>query len=221
MRLLFILLLTCTSYIVTAEEAAKAELPPLNPAYKAEHGMVLVSQGSRIFAINLPHLTPPHDVQLVYLLEIPDVAFLNLIRDAELITIKPQAFNIQRLLRGEEIMITADVYQGHYQYEGNLVYEKKQLLMKKRLYSRELKGLTAPSQWQEYDMITLKDNERIYVHKITQAPSFNHLMFVDLTSACLQKFRTSKTIPSPEELVYKFVNCGMLKPLYYDTDNLQ
>ncbi|MBB1482055.1 hypothetical protein H5186_21775 [Pseudoalteromonas sp. SG41-2] len=222
MRLLFILLLAFMSSIANAEEeAVKEELPPINPAYNAEHAMVLVNQGSRIFAVNLPTYKLPHDVQVVYQIENPDVAFLSLVRDAELITIKPQPFNIQRLMRGEELTITADVYAGHYQRDGSLVYQHRPIVMSKLLYARELTDLNESSQWQEYDMITLKNNERIYIHKITQAPSFNHLIFADLTNACLQKFRTSKRVPNASELTYKFANCGTLKPLYFDVEGLQ
>ena len=93
MRLLFIMLLAFMSSIATAEEeAVKEELPPINPAYEAEHAMVLVNQGPRIFAANLPTYKLPHDVQLVYKIENPDVAFLNVVRGAELVTIKPKPF---------------------------------------------------------------------------------------------------------------------------------
>lgn len=220
MRILFCVLLISLSTLVQSAEVAN-DLPPINPAYKAEHAMVLVSQGSRIFAINLPSYKPPHDVQVVYQLENPDVAFLNLVRDGELITIKPQPYNIQHLVRGEELTITADVYSGDYKNGGSLVYSQRPIVMAKQLYARELTDIKEPSLWQEYDMITLKENERIYVHKITKAPSFNHLIFADLTNACMQKFRTSTRIPKQNELTYKFINCGTLKPLYYDTQGLQ
>lgn len=217
MRLLFSLLV-CSSFLTHAEEAK--ELPPINPAYNAEHPMALVNQDSRIFAINFPSYKPPHDVQVVYQLENPDVAFLNLVRDGELITIKPHAFNIQHLVRGETLTIIADVYSGDFRDGGSLVYSDRAIVMAKQLYARELSDLNESSQWQEYDMITLKENERIYVHKITKSPSFNHLIFADLTNACMQKFRTSKRIPKENELTYKFINCGTLKPLYYGTKSL-
>ncbi|NNG41939.1 hypothetical protein HJP15_03110 [Pseudoalteromonas sp. NEC-BIFX-2020_002] len=222
MRLPLILLFAFMSTFTTAEEeVVKEELPPMNPAYSAEHAMVLVNHGSRIFAISLPTYKLPHDVQVVYQIDNPDVAFLSLVRDADLITIKPKPFNIQHLMRGEEITITADVYEGHYKRGGNLVYSDRAIVMSKQLYARELTDLAESSQWQEYDMITLKNSERIYIHKITQAPSFNHLIFADLTNACMQKFRTSKRVPKESELTYKFVNCGTLKPLYFDSEDFQ
>lgn len=220
MRFLLCTFLIGFSTYTFSEEEVK-ELPPINPAYNAEHAMALVNQGSRIFAVNLPTYKQPHDVQVVYKIDNPDVAFLNVVRGAELVTIKPKPFNIQRLMRGEEITITADVYNGDYRRDGTLVYENRTIEMSKQLYARELSELAVSSQWQEYDLITLKENERIYIHKISQAPSYNHLIFVDLANACLQKFRTSKRVPKESELTYKFVNCGTLKPLYFDSEDLQ
>jgi hypothetical protein len=220
MRFLLCTFLIGFSTNAFSEEEVK-ELPPINPAYNAEHAMALVNQGSRIFAVNLPTYKQPHDVQVVYKIDNPDVAFLNVVRGAELVTIKPKPFNIQRLMRGEEITITADVYNGDYRRDGTLVYENRTIEMSKQLYARELSELAVSSQWQEYDLITLKENERIYIHKISQAPSYNHLIFVDLANACLQKFRTSKRVPKESELTYKFVNCGTLKPLYFDSEDLQ
>ena len=221
MRLLLTLLLITISGFVTAEEEKKVELPPVDPAYKAKHPMVLVNKGSSIIAMNLPTYNSPHDVQVVYKIGNPDVAFLGFVRNAELITVKPQAFNIQHLMRGEEITIIADIFEGDYQQGGSLIYSQKELVLGKQLYARELKGLSESSQWQDYDIINLGGTERIYIHKIQQAPSYNHLIFVDLVNACMQKFRTSKRVPPVNELTYKFVNCGTLKPLYYNADDFK
>ncbi|WP_024598279.1 hypothetical protein [Pseudoalteromonas sp. TAE56] len=220
MRLLLTLLLITLSGFAAAEEE-KAELPPVDPAYNAEHPMVLVNQGSSIIAMNLPAYNSPNNVQVVYKIGNPDVAFLGFVRNAELITVKPQAFNIQHLMRGEEITITADIYEGDYRQGGSLIYSKKELVLDKQLYARELKELSESSQWQDYDMITLNGTERIYIHKIQKAPSYNHLIFVDLVNACMQKFRTSKRVPPENELTYKFINCGTLKPLYYNADDFK
>ena len=220
MRLLLTLLLIALSGFATAEEE-KLALVPINPAYNAEHPMALLNQGSSIFAINLPTYKAPHNVQVVYKIENPDIAFLELVRNADLITIKPQPFNIQHLMRGEEITIIADIFDGDYKQGGSLIYSNREIIMSEKLYSRELTDLTESSQWQDYDLITLKGTKRIYIHKIQKAPSYNHLIFVDLVNACLQKIRTSKRVPPEKELNYKFINCGTLKPLYYNADDFK
>ncbi|WP_046003572.1 hypothetical protein [Pseudoalteromonas rubra] len=214
-----VILLLITLIFTCVASADEQQAPPLNPAYKGEHGMVLMNRGSRIYASNFPSYGLPNDIHVVYRLENPDVAFLSLIRDSKLITIKPEPFNLQRLERGEEVTIMADVYEGHYARDGRLVYPQRQLVLSDKLFARKLSKLEPASQWHEYDVIEINKTERIYVHKIQQRPSFNHLIFVDLTGACLQKFRASKRVPSAGELAYKFINCGTLKQLFYDAES--
>ncbi|CAM4019725.1 hypothetical protein [Pseudoalteromonas byunsanensis] len=199
----------------------KQEPPPLNPAFYGEHPMVLLNEGSGIYAVNLPRYQFPNNVQVVYRIENPGVAFLSLVRDSDLITIKPQKFNIERLMRGEELEVKADVYSGHFAEGGMQMHKNFPIVFNKKLYSRVLSDLTPSSQWQEYDAIPISEDGSIYIHKIQQSPSFNHLIYVDLTSACMKKFRTSKRVPPHNELTLKFVNCGSLKPLYYDTKGLE
>ena len=196
------------------------ELPPLDPKYEAEHAMVLVNHGSSVYAINIPSYELPYNIHVMYKVDVSDIPFLDLVRDAELITVKPKPFNIQRLVRGEEVIITADVYLGDYKQGGSLVYSDKVIELSEPMFTRELTDLNPASKWQEYDMVTLKNNNRIYIHQITQPPSFHHIIFVDLKSACLQKFRTSTEVPSAGELNYKFINCGTLKPMFYDAESL-
>ena len=215
---LFISIIFCTSSLANAEEPP--ELPPLNPKYEAEHAMVLVNKGSSVYAINIPSFELPYDVHVMYKVDVSDIPFLDLVRDAELVTVKSKPFNIQRLMRGEEVAITADVYLGDFRQGGSLVYSDKLIELSEQLFTRELTDLSPASKWQQYDMVTLKNNERIYIHQITQPPSYHHIMFVDLSGACLQKFRTSTEVPSAGELNYKFINCGTLKPMFYDAESL-
>ena len=86
----------------------------------------------------------------------------------------------------------------------NTLNSDKLIELSEQLFTRELTDLSPASKWQQYDMVTLKNNERIYIHQITQPPSYHHIMFVNLNGACLQKFRTSTEVPSAGELNYKF-----------------
>lgn len=218
-NLLILLISILTLNIAFAEE--KKELPPLDPSWEGIHGMVLVSQGSRVFASHLPLYHKPHNVQLLYKIEMKEIAFLNLVRDAQLVTIKPQRFNLQRLIRGEKMTIIADVYMGHFERDGMVVYKDKPIVFTKQLYVREMKELDESSTQQEYGVVELRKNERIYIHKIQKAPSYDHLMYVDQSGACLPKFRTSSAVPKRSELQYKFLNCGTMKPLYYETADFE
>ncbi|QTH72206.1 hypothetical protein [Pseudoalteromonas xiamenensis] len=219
MKYLFVLFTLLIGQAFAAEK--KPEPPPLNPVWEGEHKMVLVNQASKVFAVSMPTYEKPSDVQIVYKIENKDVAFLNMVRDFDLVTLKTKKFNIENLIRGNEVTVNADVYAGDLDNGGELLYENKSIEFTNKLYARELKDLELASQWQEYDLIEVKENEHIYIHKIQQKPSFNHLIFVDMRGACLQKFRTSSRVPSENELTVKFTHCGGLKPLFYDAERYQ
>ena len=221
MRALFgYLLITLVSFNSFAESPPE-ELPPLDPAYMGEHGMVLLNKSSAVFAYHLPGYQKPHDVQLLYKLEVKNVAFLHLVRDNEMVTIKPKPFNLQRLMRSEKLALAVDVYIGHYEHEGMLVYENMTLNFAEQLYMRKLDEITPSSNQQEYDVVSYRNTNNIYIHRLQQPPSYDHIIHIDADAGCLTKFNTSSPVPKRSELQYKFFNCGTMKPLYYDTQNFE
>ena len=208
-----------SSYSVA--ESAPEELPPLDPAYVGVHCMVLMNKASTIFAYHLPLYHKPHDVQLLYKLDVKNVALVHLVRDNDMVTIKPKPFNLQRLMRGEKIALEADIYIGHFERDGMLVYENMTLNFAKQLYMRKLDDISPSSNNQEYDVVSYRKNNKIYIHRIQQAPSFDHLIHIDVNAGCLPKFNTSSAVPKRTELQYKFLNCGTMKPFYFETEDFK
>lgn len=197
------------------------ELPPLDPAYMGIHGMALFTQGSSIYASHMPMYKKPHNVQLLYKLDNNDLAVLQTIRDGDLITVKPKPFNLQRLMRGEKMVIYVDLYAGHFERDGMLVYENIPLSFDKQLYVRTFDNIKPSSTKQNYDFVSLKKNYKIYIHRIQQAPSFDHIIGIDLEASCLGRFNTSSAVPKETELQYKFINCGTMRPLYFETKDFE
>jgi len=216
-RIFLLMIFVFYSQLNFAEEEVK-ELPPLDPAYMASHGMVLMEKGSSIYVSNLTSYAKPNNVQLLYKLETKDLALLQTVRDGRLTTIKTSKFNLQRLMRGEKMTITADVFNGHFKQGGMLVYKDMPLTFSKLLYVRELNELKESNKRQEYDVINLKKSYKIFVHRIQQAPSFAHILHIDVEAGCLAKFNTSSAVPKETELQYKFLNCGTMKPMYFETE---
>lgn len=202
-------------------ESVPEELPPLDPAYVGVHGMVLMNKSSTIFAYHLPLYHKPHDVQLLYKLDVKDVALMQLVRDNDMVTIKPKPFNLQRLMRGEKVILEADVYTGHFERDGMLVYKNMSLNFAEQLYVRKLDDIKPSSTRQEYDVVSYRKNYKIYIHRLQQAPSFDHLIHIDVTAGCLTKFNTSSPVPKRTELQYKFLNCGTMKPFYFETEDFK
>jgi hypothetical protein len=203
--------------------SAKEEKPlrPLDPAYMGVHKMALVSKSSTIYAVNLASYQKPYDVQLLYKLGSIDLALLQTVRDGQLTTIKTKPFNLDQLMRGDEVTVFADVYSGHFERDGMLVYENIPLKFNKQLYVRKFDDIKPSSRKQEYDVVSLKKNYKIYVHRIQQAPSYAQLMHIDVEAGCLAKFSTSSAVPKETETQFKFMNCGSMKPLYFETQKYQ
>ena len=193
------------------------ELPPKERSYMGEHKMVLVSQNSTIYASVMTTYVPPSNVQLLYKIENKDLALLQTVRDGRLTTIKTESFNLQTLMQDEKMVIMADVYAGHFARDGMLVYENIPLTFAKMVYYRELDEIEDSSNQQEYDVVDLKKTYKIYIHRVQKAPSFAHLLHVDLEAGCSTRFHTSSAVPKESELLYKFSNCGTMKPLYFET----
>ena len=208
-----------TTQISLAEDVK--ELPPLDPKFVGIHGMVLLHHSSTIMASHLPMYKSPHNIQLVYKLEVKDLALVQLVRDAGLVTMKPKAFNIQRLLRGEELTVKADVYMGHFERGGMLTYENIDITFEKLIYSRILDDLKPSSAKQEYTAVTLRKTTRLLVHNIQKSPSYDHLLLLTDDTSCVVNFTTSKVVPTENEIYYKLTYCGSIKPLYYEIDDFK
>ncbi|REL27651.1 hypothetical protein DXX93_14530 [Thalassotalea euphylliae] len=215
---LAILFLIFTS-IAFAEDEAE-QLPPLDPAYEGIHGMVLMNKNSTIFASHMPLFQKPHDYQIVYKLSVKDVNLAQLVKHNELVTIKPEKFNLQRMIRGEKLVLKADVYTGHFERDGDLVYEGMMIELDEQLFVRPLTELSAASNIQEYSAVPYNSKSgRLYIHHIQQAPSYDHILHVDIEASCPTKFATSSSVAKENEILYKLINCGTMKPLYYETQD--
>jgi len=167
----------------------------------------------------MPRYSKPYNVQLLYKVSVKDLALLQTVRDGQLTTLKSKPFNLQRLMRGEEVVVNADIYAGHFGRDGMLVYENMALEFDKLLYVRQMDELKKSSQWQQYDIVDLRKNYKIFIHQIDKAPSFDHLIHIDVEAGCLSKFKTSTVVPKASELQYKFINCGTMKPLHYESED--
>lgn len=212
-----------SSLTLTAVAEEAAELPPLDPAYVGIHGMALMNKNSTVFASHMPLYKKPHDVQLIYKLKMAgNLALSQLVKHNDLVTIKPEKFNLQRLMRGEEIVLKADVYLGHFERDGELIYPDMDIVFDELLFVRELKELEPSSNSQSYELVSYNSkSDRLLVHKIQQAPSYDHILHVDLTSGCPQTIRTSSATPRLNELLSRFLHCGTLKPLYYEIEDFK
>lgn len=213
------ILLLSFNVMAQDEEAAKPE--PLDPAYMGVHGMVVVNNGSRLFASHLPLYHKPHNAQIIYKLDSKSPALTYLVRDADLVTIKPERFNLQHLIRGEELSVKVDVYMGHFERGGMLTYEDVEVTFSKQVYLRMLTDIENASIKQTYDSVPLRGNARLLIHQIQSSPSFDHIVLFYENLNCVTEFNTSSSVPAQNELISRLSICGSMKPLYFETQDFR
>jgi hypothetical protein len=207
------------SFSAFSEEEVK-ELPPLNPKYMGIHGMKLFNKGSAIYASHMLKLEEPHNVQILYRLSVSDLALLQLVKDADLVTIKPDEFNLERLIRGEKLEINADVYLGNYKKDGMETYSDVNIVFNKMLFAKVVTPEKS-SKRQKYDVVQARNNERILIHQIQTPPSYEHIIYLSDDVNCVTNFTASSAVPQQNEIHYKLTYCGAMKPLYYNSEDFQ
>lgn len=208
-------LLLLLTFLLQAEQSTDTTAKPTERKHEGSHGMVLMAAGSTLYASLMPQYAKPHDVQLVYSVSAENPAVVYLTKDAELVTIRPEPFNLQRLLRGESVTLKADIYLGHYRRGGMLTHPNQEITFDEQLYKRSLKDLPKPDKVQIYDQIVLRD-DRILIHQIQKAPSYDHLVLVQGGNSCFTEFKMRDAVPDESELLRRLSFCGPLKSLYYD-----
>lgn len=201
-----------------AEEPAPQ---PLDPKYFAEHGMVIMANGSTLYASKLPGYDKPDDVQLVYEISPGDNALVYLTRDADLVTIKPEPFNLQRLMRDESFSIKANVYVGRYDRDGMLTYPNMSITFDKQVYLRELTDLPAATRRHKYDSVEINNGASLLIHQIQPRPSFDHLLIIHNKVNCLTEFSTQEFVPKQGQLLSRLSFCGPMKPLHFEKDDFR
>ena len=200
-----------------AQDEEPAKPAPLDPDYVGVHGIVLFNHNSTLFASHLPMYRKPHNAQIIYQIESKDPALVFLVRDADKVTIKPEVFNLQRLMRGEELNIKADVYIGHFERDGLLTYEDMEISFTELKYLRMLEELESPVRLQKYDSVELKSNSRLLVHQIQGAPSYDHILLIYDTVNCITQITTPTTVPKQGEIINRLSFCGSMMPVHYET----
>lgn len=193
--------------------------PPLDPKYMGIHGMKLLNKGSSVFASYMLTLKAPKNVQILYKLDISQLFLLQLIKDADLVTIKPEAFNLQRLIRGEKIEVKADIYMGNYKKDGMLTYSNIPIIFDKQLFAKVIDKPEESNKRQKYDVVQVRSKERILIHQIQKPPSYEHLIYLSDDVNCITNFTSSSAVPTESEIHYKLTYCGAMKPLYYNTED--
>jgi hypothetical protein len=222
-HLLAIFAVSFLSFNLLAEEPAVVEPEPLDPGYMGVHGMVVFTNGSTLYASHLPTYKKPHNAQIVYRIDSSGSHLIHLARDADLVTLRPKPFNLQELIRGNEITVKADVFMGHFERGGFNTYQDVDITFTKQVYVRMLEDfdLDVSSIRRRYDSADLNSGARLLIHQIQKAPSYDHIVLFYEKINCITQFNSSNEVPEQGELINRLSFCGSMKPLYYETQDFQ
>jgi hypothetical protein len=217
---LFLVVIYLLSHVTFAAEEPTEPLP-LDPKYEGEYPMVLVGNGSYMYASLLSSYKEPKNVQLIYEIDNKNLALMNLVRDADLVTILPKPFNLEHLLRAEHLKITADVYMGHFARGGILTYQGIELDLTKQLYLRMLDDPEKSHIRHKYDSVMLQNDQRLLVHQIQTPPSYDQIILLFDNVNCITEFAASSAVPKINEIYRKLAFCGSMHPLYIEYQDFQ
>jgi hypothetical protein len=161
----------------------------------------------------------PHNAQIIYQIKTNNAALLALVRDADLVTIEPKIFNLQRLIRGEELTIKANVYSGHFERGGTKFFQDVEIVFTEQKYLRMLEDLAAPGVDKVYDVVELDKGGRLLIHQIQGAPSFDHIALLSNPNSCVTTVRTGTLVPDESFLINRLSFCGSMKRVYFETND--
>lgn len=186
---LIILLVALTASAQQHETHASANHKP--NSYMGSHGMALISlPNGDTLAYHMALYAKPHDFQLLYKLALSDEQKTHINRHA-LQTLLPDNFDLQRLIRGEKLELSADLYAGHFERGGEKVARFNKVVFEKLLYKNQLPARNATAATHDtlhFDLIALdnqsnpsdnpNDNLTLAIHKINLRPSFDAIVAI-------------------------------------------
>lgn len=213
-RFLSISVFLLSTNLVSADEPEQSL--PFDPQYMGQHEMVLMSSESALFATFLPSLNEPTNQQLIYLIDAKGPHLFFLVRDAARVTIVTNEFNLQRLIREQSLQVNVQVYLGDISNDAKPIFTDIPINFVKQLYYRKLDDIEPSGLRQTYDIVELNAQDRLLVHRIKNAPSFDHIVLVEEAKYCVTQFFAANALPTQQELLSKLLFCGSLKPLYFN-----
>lgn len=206
---------------VLTKEHKPTHLEPLDHGYVGIHGMVLFNHGRNLYASHMPLYRKPHNAQIIYQIETQHDSLLKLVKNTDMVTVKPELFNLQRLINGEAMSVNVDVYNGHFEREGSLQFKDIEIILSKQVYLRILEDISPASVEKKYDDVTLDNGGRLLVYQIQSAPSFDHILMLADTSSCPKTINTKTLVPEDKDLNALLDVCGSLKSVYFETQDFK
>jgi len=186
-------------------------------SYMGSHGMALISlPNGDTLAYHMALYAKPHDFQLLYKLVLSEEQKTHINRHA-FQTLLPDNFDLQRLIRGEKLEISADLYTGHFERGGEKIARFNKVVFEKQLYKNQLPARNATAATHDtlhFDLIALDNqntlsgnqntpsgnqnnpdnNLTLAIHKINLRPSFDAIVAVPTPARQQTQFTCNSSV---------------------------
>ena len=185
------------------------------------HGMVLiVDEHIGIFASHLPLYRRPHDYQIVYQISTSNDAKIKSLSKNKMVTVLPDAFDLNKLVEGQTFTIDAVLYEGHFERGGKKT-DKIVIEFKKPIF---IKQVNAENEFQlnKFNIVPLNSKWVMFIHEIQKAPSFDAIGFVKRSIENTNSGESQLLCKKPPHLKIKNINsslqqCGFNQASYIET----
>jgi len=153
------------------------------------HGMAVFSDNNILYASHMPLVNSIHAHQLLFSFTVENEyqqKLLTIIKQNALISIMPEPFDLMALMHGKLTQFTANIYVGHFERGGKVIFKNVLIKINKILLSQPIaktNKTTKTLDTESYYLIPLeKENDKpLLMHKITTMPSFDQIIKVHLT----------------------------------------
>lgn len=175
----WLFILSFTLPLITFHSQASEELHQKHHIKTAIgiHGMALFNVENQFFASHMPLANSIHAHQVIFSIQLPLAiqSQLSMQTDPQiLLSIMPKPFDLHHLINGTLTTFSANIYQGHFERGGKVIFPEVEIKVKKMLLSMPL---TEQNNGQYYFLKTAEKNG-LLVHKIGSKPSFDQVFAV-------------------------------------------
>lgn len=126
-----------------------------------------------LLASHLPLYSQPHDYQLIYRVKVDDQQGVSALLKQSMVTLLPQPFDLQRLIDGDGLSISARFFSGHFERGGTPTLDS-QISFEHPVYIRKVVNHVDENPLR-FVLLPINKHQFLVVHQIHAAPSFDAL----------------------------------------------
>lgn len=190
------------------------------------HGMVMITDGTSLYASHLPLYRAPHDFQLIYQIESQyQQQLIAQLQNGKTITLLPNKFDLNRLVNGEGFTIPTQLYLGHFERGGTKWQLDQTFTFKQQSYKRQLSNLAANQaktinhQWQK--LTTKAAGKNFYVYQIQTAPSLDAIVLTHQCNGDKTQLKQAPKVLNQQQIMRHFADCDKAKIVYFETRDFE